>query len=78
MEEIIKTEEGQRFFDFLDTNWGAIYGLLQQTPHYGKQEIKDSVAKIIEAEEEMFDFDLFEENEFDDIIQYFVNMGSSY
>ena len=78
MEEIIKTEEGQRFFNFLDTNWGAVCGLVQQTPPHGQSEIKQSILKIIEVENEMFDFDLFEENEFDSIVQYFVNMGSSY
>ena len=72
MEDIIKTREGQRFFDFLDVNWNAMIQLSYlSTIHY-------SINKMIELQEESFNFEAMEEHEYDSIIQYFFNVGSSY
>ena len=72
MEDIIRTKEGQRFFDFLDMNWNAII----QLSHLSA--IEYSINKMIELQEESYNFEAMEENEYNNIIQYFLTVGPSY
>lgn len=76
MEDIIRTEEGQRLFDFLDMHWGAI--LLSPFYDGSWQSITEVINRTIDTENEFFDLDLLELNEYTDIVQYFLTMGSSY
>ena len=39
---------------------------------------KDLINKIIEIQEESFNFEAMQDNEIVDIIQYFSNVGASY
>ena len=80
MEDIVKTEEGQRLFDFLDRNWGMIRALYEKNylRSGGWNGTMEAVNRAIDIEGELFDFDLLEEKEFNNIVQYFLNMGSSY
>ena len=74
MEDIVKTQEGQRFFDFLDMNWNSIL----QLSCLSRSTIETAINKIIEIQEESFNFEAMQDNEIVDIIQYFSNVGASY
>jgi hypothetical protein len=77
MEDIVKTEEGQRFYDFLYIHWGTIMEMYNNI--YARQgPLLDAINRISEAEGYLIDRDLMEENEFDEIIQYFISVGSAF
>jgi len=81
MQEIIKTEEGQQFFDFLDMNWGQILALYHKTHIKDRDSVDgmiEAVKRVIDIEGECFYTDAMEENEFKDIVEYFIKFGSSF
>jgi hypothetical protein len=76
MEDIVKSEEGKRFFEFLDTNWGLVYSLHHEQGNWN--DIMIPARRTIYIAGEVFDQDLMIENEYQDILQYFLNMGTFY
>lgn len=75
MENIIETQEGQDFFDFLDMHWDLI---MQLSHSIHLMDVENSINKIIKIQEKSFDFDIITKNEYDNIIQYFLTIGPSY